>query len=97
VIIFALNGTAIVSAQRRGVRPRRPPVPSATQTPTPLATLSIEAGLVYTNGDTKPVARTVFYLLDKDVLGEAYDTCSKDPMCGAFMRTYVRTRNTPSH
>jgi hypothetical protein len=31
-----------------------------------VASLSIEAALIYQSGDVKPVARTVFYLLDAD-------------------------------
>lgn len=45
-----------------------PSVASVNNQPSPAAqaaALNIEAGLVYRSGDSKPVARTEFYLLDK--------------------------------
>lgn len=42
-------------------------VATTTQpTPVPSSTLSIEAGLVFRSGDTKPVSRATFHLLDED-------------------------------
>ena len=67
--------TAQRHPQRRATRPATPkatptatptPLPSPTPTPTPEGTLQIEAGLVFKSGDVKPVARTVFYLLDAE-------------------------------
>lgn len=51
-----------------------PPNPTTPSPSAPLpseqnSVLSLEAGLVYKSGDTKPVARTTFYLLD-DELGK---------------------------
>jgi hypothetical protein len=67
-IILALAFVMVATGQRRAKRPVTPKAqPSATPTPTPLSTLSIEVGLVYKNGDVKPVARTRFYLLDEDL------------------------------
>lgn len=52
-------------------RPKPRPTPKPTPTPalrqSALATLSIEAGLIFDNGDVKPVAQTKFYLLDEDL------------------------------
>lgn len=45
-----------------------PPTAGGTNQPTPAAqsaALNIEAGLVYRSGDSKPVARTEYHLLDK--------------------------------
>jgi hypothetical protein len=67
-IILALTFGMIATGQKRAKSQRAPrPQPSATATPTPLSTLSIEVGLVFGNGDVKPVARTRFYLLDDDL------------------------------
>jgi hypothetical protein len=42
--------------------------PRPTATPAPASSsLSIDAGLIYSNGDVKPVARTTFYILDQDM------------------------------
>jgi len=74
-LLGSLLATSTLTAEATGQR-RRPTTakPKATASPTPKpapkplpATLSIEVGLIYTNGDVKPVARTKFYLLDEDL------------------------------
>jgi hypothetical protein len=66
-IILAVACAGIVNGQRRTGRAPKPQ-PSAAPSPTPAAaSLSIEAGLIYNSGDTKPVARTQFFLLDEDL------------------------------
>ena len=40
--------------------------PIAPEKPT-TSTLSIEAGIIFRSGDVKPVARTLFYMLDDDI------------------------------
>ena len=69
VIILAFGCAMIAEGQRRRA-PRSRATPSATPTPSPTpatGALSIEAGLIYNSGDTKPVARTTFFLLDEDL------------------------------
>jgi hypothetical protein len=67
VIILALACQMVANAQRRAGR-QSPPKPTPTIQRAPaLSTLTIEAGLVYQSGDTKPVTRTTFYLLDEDL------------------------------
>jgi hypothetical protein len=68
LIAFALTFSIVATGQRRRQPTAKPKAaPSPSPTPIPLSTLSIEAGLVYNNGDVKPVARTKFYLLDEDL------------------------------
>lgn len=59
----------VATGQKRRQTPHAKPkaTPSPSPTPTPLSTLSIEVGLIYNNGDVKPVARTTFFLLDEDL------------------------------
>lgn len=66
LIALALMFAMVATGQKRRQTPHAKPSP--TPTPIPLSTLSIEAGLIYNNGDVKPVARTTFLLLDDDLL-----------------------------
>lgn len=87
VVSCALVVVPVLSQRRRTQSPKPKPTPvSPSPTPAPLGKLSVEAGVVFKNGDTKPVARTIFYLLDENVLGAKYDSCAKDPLClGSFI------------
>jgi hypothetical protein len=69
LIALALMLTTVATGQKRKQthRAKPSPTPSPSPTPTPLSTLSIEVGLIYDNGDVKPVARTTFFLLDEDL------------------------------
>jgi hypothetical protein len=67
LIAFALTFSTVATGQRRTPTAKPKTMPSPSATPIPLSTLSIEVGLVYNNGDVKPVARTKFYLLDEDL------------------------------
>lgn len=69
-IVLALALALVVNGQGRRATKARPPreQPSPTGTPTPApSSLSIDVGMIYTNGDVKPVARTTFYVLDEDM------------------------------
>lgn len=67
-ILVLLVLPALASSQTpRRPRPTPKPTPTQALQQPALATLSIEAGLVFDNGDVKPVARTKFYLLDEDL------------------------------
>jgi hypothetical protein len=69
--VLEIDGTLIKLVVRlfdASSRPPQAPANPSPQTPTRLSTLSIEAGLIYSNDDVKPVARTTFYLLDEDLL-----------------------------
>src|ERR1041384_2887815 len=70
LILILLSATIITQAQKSK---KTSTVKKSTAT-SQKGTLSIEAGLVYKNGDVKPVARVEFYLLDTDlktILSEA--------------------------
>lgn len=69
LIALTLMFATVATGQKRRQTPRAKPRPIQTPapTPTPLSTLSIEVGLIYDNGDVKPVARTTFYVLDEDM------------------------------
>ncbi len=59
-VLLRSNGTWEFSEEAPGASTPTPIRPSAKT-----ATLNVEAGLVYRSGDTKPVARADFLLLDK--------------------------------
>jgi hypothetical protein len=66
LLTLALIFSTMATGQRRRPITKPKATPSPAPTPIPLSTLSLEVGLIYNNGDVKPVARTKFYLLDED-------------------------------
>jgi hypothetical protein len=54
--------------KRRTIRKTVPkPTPTPTPTPVPLSTLSIDVGLVMSNGGVRKIARNKFSLITKDI------------------------------
>jgi hypothetical protein len=67
LMTFSLMFTVATGQKRKPTNPKPKATANSSLKPEP-ASLSIEAGLVYTNGDVKPVARTTLYLLDEDLM-----------------------------
>ena len=68
--VTANNQTVAVTNQNVVANQTVAAVPSPSPTPTPKkeGVVSFEAGLVFQSGDIKPVARTIFYLLDESAV-----------------------------